>query len=311
VVTAQETTQTRHSITVSAPAEAAYEVVADVSRWPVFFTPTIHAERVGGDDTDERIRLWAFANEQVKTWTSRRWLDPASRRVSFRQEVSSHPVARMQGEWLTSPAPGGTCDVTLTHAFAAADDEPGAVELISRAVDANSRAELQSLKAAAEHPAEPVFTFADSVIIKAPRRRVYDFIYRCQDWPERLPHVSRLELEEDVPGLQVMEMDTRSPDGTVHTTRSGRVCFPDTRIVYKQSRVPPVLSAHVGEWLFRETAAGVELTARHSVVVSAGAVPQVLGPDATVPRARAQVRDALAANSMATMGQARAWAESP
>jgi ribosome-associated toxin RatA of RatAB toxin-antitoxin module len=122
VVTAQETTQTRHSITVSAPAEAAYEVVADVSRWPVFFTPTIHAERVGGDDTDERIRLWAFANEQVKTWTSRRWLDPASRRVSFRQEVSSHPVARMQGEWLTSPAPGGTCDVTLTHAFAAADD---------------------------------------------------------------------------------------------------------------------------------------------------------------------------------------------
>ena len=55
---------------------------------------------------------------------------------------------------------------------------------------------------------------------------------------ERLPHVARVVLTEDTPGLQFLEMDTRTKDGSTHTTKSVRVCFPDTRIAYKQITLP-------------------------------------------------------------------------
>ena len=79
---------TTHAVRVRGSADAAYRLLADVSLWPQHFQPTVFAERVEGDDTDERIRIWAFANGEVRTWTSRRRLDPVARSVEFRQEVS-------------------------------------------------------------------------------------------------------------------------------------------------------------------------------------------------------------------------------
>lgn len=308
-------TDTCHTISISAPPEAAYRVIADVSLWPVFFPPTVHCERISGDDTDERIRVWAFANDDIKTWTSHRTLDPRAHRVAFSQEVTQAPVESMSGEWSIEPQPGGGSLVRLTHAFAAVDDDPAALELINRAVENNSGAELHALKAAAERlgtsadPGELISDFESSELINSSAADVYDFIYRCQDWPDTLPHVSRVQLQENVPGLQVMEMDTRAPDGSAHTTKSGRVCLPHTRIVYKQTQVPPVLAAHVGDWLFRETSGGVLLTGRHRVVIRPEAVPGVLGAGATVADARPKVREALLANSSATIRQAKAHAE--
>lgn len=320
--TQTDPTHTEHVVTISAPPQAAYQVISDVSLWPVFFPPTVHCARVSGDDTDERIRVWAFANGEVKTWTSHRWLEPEHCRVAFSQEVTQAPVESMSGEWSVEPRPGGSL-VRLTHAFTAAGDDPGALELISRAVDHNSQAELNALKVAAERlgqagdqtgdqtgdPSGLVSVFEGSELITGSTAQAYDFIYRCQDWPARLPHVSRVDLREDVPGLQVMEMDTRAPDGSTHTTKSGRVCLSPDQIVYKQTQVPPILAAHVGEWLFGEVPGGVRLTGRHRVVIDSEAVPAVLGPGATVASAQPKVRDALLANSMATIRQAKAHVE--
>ena len=301
-----------HSVAVAAPADITYALIADVTGWPRLFAPTVHAEQVSGDDEQEVIRLWALANGEVRTWTSRRRLDAAARVVTFRQEVSQPPVAAMGGEWRVTALTDDSCTVDLLHDYAAVDGDPEGLDWIERAVDRNSRAELAALKTTAEshaQTAELVMTFEDSVDIAGPATEVYAFIERSDLWPERLPHVSRLELTERVPGLQLMTMDTRSPDGTVHTTESARVCFQDTRIVYKQTRVPAIMTAHTGEWTFRPTADGVRATSRHTVVINPHTVRDVLGADATVSDARKAVRAALGTNSLATLRLAKAHAE--
>jgi aromatase len=310
--TEDATTHTEHSITISVPPPAAFWLVSDVRTWPVCFPPTVHAERVSGDPSDERIQIWALANGELKTWISRRHQDVAACRIEFSQEVSQAPVASMTGIWTIEPLSVTESIVVLTHHFRAVDDDPDQLSLIDHAVDQNSRAELGALKAAAEQHAERgdlLLTFADTEQIDGPPSAAYDFIYRCQDWPDRLPHVSRLSLREDMPGLQIMEMDTRAPDGSVHTTTSGRVCFADRRIVYKQTQVPPLLSAHCGEWRFEENDGGTRVTSQHTVLIKLAAVPELLGPDATVETAKSRVRRALSANSVTTMQHAKAHVE--
>jgi aromatase len=307
-------THTEHTITMAVPPEAAFWIISDVRTWPVVFPPTVHAERIGGTGTDERIQLWALANGQLRTWVSRRQLDRAAARIEFGQERSAPPVAAMHGTWSLDPIPGGGSRAVLSHDFRAAGDDPGALALIEQAVEHNSRAELGALKTAAEAHArrgDLLLTFEDTEVADGPAAAAYDFIYRCQDWPEKLPHVARVALTEDIPGLQIMEMDTASADGSVHTTTSGRVCFPGSRIVYKQTQVPPLLAAHCGEWRFEDYGRGTRITSRHTVLINEDAVTRVLGDGATVEQAKSKVREALSANSLTTMRHARAHAEGP
>lgn len=300
-----------HTITAAARPEHTYGVIADVAAWPHLFPPTVHAEEVERSGAEQVIRIWAFADGQVRDWTSRRWLDPVRGRIRFRQEVSPPPVAFMGGEWIMRPA-GERTEVVLTHEFGALGDDPATAEWIGQVVDRNSGQELESVRRNAERMATDdrlVLTFDDAVVIAGPLVEVYDFVYRCADWPDRLPHVARLEVTENEQGVQVMEMDTRSPDGDVHTTASVRVCFPHDRIVYKQTTTPKIMTAHTGQWLFSEAADGVLATSRHTVVIDPTAVPAVLGPEGTVEGAREAIRRALGTNSLTTLRCAKAHVE--
>ncbi|MGO4751805.1 aromatase/cyclase, partial [Streptomyces sp. 2MCAF27] len=145
---------------------------------------------------------------------------------------------------------------------------------------------------------------------------VYDYLYRADLWPERLPHVSRLDLKEDPvgddvaePRVQVMAMDTRTADGSVHTTESVRVCFGADRIVYKQTTVPALMTAHTGSWTINPAGDGLAVTSRHTVILNPAAVERVLGPDKTVADARTYVQRALSTNSTTTLRHAREFAE--
>jgi len=127
----------------------------------------------------------------------------------------------------------------------------------------------------------------------------------------RLPHVARVVLGEETPGLQVLEMDTRTKDGSVHTTCSVRVCEPHHGIVYKQVVLPALLTLHVGRWLIEEQGPGrVLVTSRHTVRINTARIAEVLGPKADLPAAREFVRSALGANSLTTLRAAKAYAES-
>ncbi|SDZ29349.1 aromatase [Amycolatopsis xylanica] len=283
-----------HEITVAAPAVDIYAFLADVTRWPTVFEPTVHASVLERSGNVERIRLWATANGSPRTWTSRRVLDPAGLRVEFRQEVPRAPIASMGGAWVIEPLSAGSSRVRLLHDYEAIDQS--GIAWIDQAVDRNSHKELAALKTFAEGTVAPVHTFADTVHIKGSAADVYAFINEADRWPERLPHVDRVALTEDIPGLQLLEMDTRAPNGSVHTTSSVRVTFPKL-IVYKQTLLPALLSLHTGQWQIREVDDGVQVTSEHSVSVHD-------------PATLDQVRAALSANSLATLRHAKAYAES-
>lgn len=303
---------TTHMININAPAQTVYGLISDVTKWPYIFSPTVHVQTMQLDESNERLRLWAFANGEVRTWASRRTLDPGCLRIRFHQVVTSPPVESMGGEWVIEAQPDGSTRVVLLHDFTIIDDKPEDRTFVTRAVDHNSNAELASLKKAAELGDDfdlLVLTFSESVHVQASADRVYDFLYRADLWPDRLPHVARLELKEDVPNVQSMEMDTKSTDGSIHTTRSVRVCFPSESIVYKQTGTPEIMAAHTGRWDIRETADGVELSSQHTVVIRPEVVPKVLGPQGTIQQAREKIQHALSTNSMTTMQHAKKAAE--
>jgi aromatase len=304
--------EVEHSIEIDAPADRVYGYIADAAHWPRMFPPSVHVERLEGDDRHEVIQIWATANGAAKTWRSRRDLDPAARRVRFRQVVSQPPVAAMGGTWIVEPLGGDRCRVRLRHDYRAVDDNPDGLAWIEQALDRNSTAELAALKANAERDAggSPLLlSFDDAVRVAGRAKDVYDFLDRADLWQQRLPHVARVVLTEDPPGLQVLEMDTRTAQGTQHTTRSVRVCRPHRRIVYKQTVLPALLSLHTGEWSIEPDGDGLVVTSRHTVAIREEAVTEVLGAGADVARARAFLREALGGNSRATLNLAKEHAE--
>lgn len=301
-----------HQITINAPAAEIYRLIAEVENWPRLFPPTIFVDRVDLTESSERIRIWATANGEVKNWTSRRVLDEEQRRIEFRAEVFKPPVASMGGTWLIEPVGEGQSLVRLLHDYRAVDDDPDGWRWIEQAVDRNSKSELAALKANVElanAADELMFSFADTVQIQGSAKDVYDFLNEAQLWRERLPHVERVVLTEDAPGLQTLEMDTRTKDGGVHTTKSVRVCFPHHKIVYKQITLPALMTLHTGCWTVAEEPTGeLSVTSQHTVVINQANL-SILGPDTTVADARAFVHRALSGNSLATLGKAKEYAE--
>ncbi|MFF5448616.1 aromatase/cyclase [Streptomyces sp. NPDC012888] len=306
--------RTTHEVTIAAPAGVVYGLIADAARWPLYFPPNVHVEQLESDGSRERLHMWATAEGQVKSWRSRRTLDPGSRRVEFRQEVSAAPVESMSGTWIVEPRGAASCRLVLLHEFTVIGDDAGDAAWVERATDTNSRAELGNLQRLAEdweRLDELVMSFEDSVRVDGPAEEVYGFLHRVQDWPELVPHVARLDLTEPEPGVQVMAMDTLTADGNKHTTESVRVCFPAAhRIVYKQTATPLLMAAHTGEWTITEDAGGVIATSQHSVVLREENITRVLGPEAGVAECRRYVREALGRNSTATLNLAKAYAES-
>jgi aromatase len=299
-----------HDITVDAPAATLFDLIADATSWPKIFGPTVHVERLWADSTQERLQLWATANSAARTWTSIRTLDPVARRIEFRQEHSPDPIAIMGGCWTFEPLPDDRTRVLLDHHFAVVGDDPAGLRWISTAVESNSTAELAALKAHTEAGSLALEdTFDDTIEVAGAAHDVYDFIYRADLWPQRLPHVAHLNLTEEQAGLQVMEMETRIADGSTHGTTSVRVCFAPERIVYKQVVVPRLLTVHLGEWSITGEEGQVTVSSRHTVRINPDTVESVLGTGATIADARRFVRDALSRNSRATLEHAKSYAE--
>lgn len=306
------TVSTTHTVFVAAPPRVVYDLVADATRWPYIFPSTVHVERLAGEATGERLRLWTLGNGAVRNLISRRTFDPDSLRIRFRQETPWPPVAEMAGEWVFIPLPGEATSVVLLHDFRAIGGDPTNTTLIKQAVDRDSTAKLAELRATAELGDQLtvlMHSFADSVTVNAPLGTVYEFLYRIQDWPQRLPHVSRLILDEAIPNVQTVELDACT-DGAVSTIRMVRVCFPYHDIVYKQTEPPGVLSAHLGGWHLFPTADGVQVTAHNTVMIRPSAAAAMIGPTDTVERARELVRQGLRRNCLETLAHTKRITES-
>ncbi|MEU9972655.1 aromatase/cyclase [Streptomyces sp. NPDC051014] len=307
-----EPKEVEHEITISAPAAEVYRLIADVANWPRIFPPTIYVDHLERSADQELIGIWATANGEAKNWTSRRVLDPAGLRITFRQTVSTPPVASMGGTWIIEPLDDGSARVRLLHDYTAVGDDPAGLAWIDEAVDRNSRSELAALKTNVELATaseELTFSFEDTVEVDGSAKDLYDFVNEADRWSERLPHVATVRLTEDTPGLQTLEMDTRAKDGSTHTTKSYRVCLDGRKIAYKQTTLPALMTLHTGYWTFRETDEGTFASSQHTVVLRPENIEKILGPDAGVAEARAYVQGALSTNSRATLNHAKAYAE--
>lgn len=300
-----------HRHIAHAPAEALYGLVADVTRWPVIFGPSLYVRHMERGERDERFQLWAMVAGEVKTWTSRRTFDPDGLRITFQQERSQPPIASMGGSWTFHSLSDSRTEIVLEHEFTVTGGDR-VLDTLSGAVDRNSTEELAALAKIAElsyPPEEVIYTFEDAIEFDGAAAGAYTFIDRSDLWPDRLPHVSRVLLREEQPGIQDMEMDTVTADGSSHTTRSIRICFPHEQIVYKQQLPPALLFGHSGAWSFADRPeGGAVVTAQHTVAINPAAVAKILGPDATLPDARKYLRDALGGNGRATMSHAGAYA---
>ncbi len=308
---------TEHRIDILAPAEQVYAALADVTRWPNIFPPTVHAQVLEQAGGQQRIRLWATANHTLKRWESLRLLNPEERAITFRQTVSAPPVAAMSGTWRVASAGPDSSEVTLRHRCTP-DGSQGAREWIEAAVEANSTRELAALKVAAETVAldpQAVLSFRDTVWIDAPPRAVHEFIARAERWPQHLPHVSAVRLEEPEPAHQLLGLDTAAPDGSVHTTTSWRVLLdppagsePDRGagdIVYKQVELPALLALHTGRWTFSPEGGGTAARSSHTVSLRPDSISAVLGAGKSIEDGRAFIRQALGGNSRATLNVAK------
>lgn len=295
---------TEHSRIVAAPAGVLYGLVADVTLWPALFGPSVHVRHLERSERAERFELWATVNGSVTSWVSRRTLDPDRLRVTFAQEVSRPPFASMGGEWLFRELPGGRTEVVLRHSFSPTSPRQEAVTRAVAALDRNSFEELAALARIAElgHPVEDLaFSFSDSVELPGAAEAAYAFVARADLWADRLPHVARVRLTEPSEGVQDLEMDTVTADGSRHTTRSVRVCRAPEWIAYKQRVTPRLLLGHSGLWTFTGGSDNAVLSSRHTVLLNPGAVAEVLGPDRSLADARDFVREALGRNSATTM----------
>lgn len=298
-------THTEHTLAISAAPEAIFDFLADVSQWPLYFPPTVAAREVAREGEQQTIQLCAVGGNGLHLWQSQRRLDRDGGRLNFSQ-VQRHPdLESMQGTWVVeaSEKPGETT-VRLLHDFTMTPGASLSEDDVERIVDDNSMQEIAWLKRALEEPPLVVYTFSDEVHCPGDLTCAYDFIYRVDEWPNLLPHVSAVTLRENTPGLQIMDMTTRSPDGSEHTTSSGRLCIPNKLIEYKQFQRPAALDAHLGMWEFQSDGSGtVTVRSTHTVGINMASAREVLGDDCTEDRAQQAVRKALGTNSRATMNK--------
>jgi C7-C12 aromatase (ARO/CYC) len=263
--------------TVAAPARLVFDLVAKVQDWPRFHARSVHAEPLGTN----RFQYWSVIDDNTAgTWVASWHVD----RTNLRIESES-------GTWDFHPVSDSVTEVRVTGAEFA--------DLLPAVVD-----EAEQFVARQD----VVVDFEDTLFVSGSVDDAYAYLYEADKWPERIPHVSRLVLTETVPNIQFFDMDTRTPDGSAHTTRSVRICLPGNKIVYKQIQLPKLLSCHTGHWRFTETREGFIMGARHTAVIKPDAL-SVLGPDTTVLDARKYLRRVLSANSMGNLRLAKAYAE--
>lgn len=296
-----------HTAKIAAPAEVVFDLIADATSWPQFFAREVHAERLCDATGSDLLRRWFLTPQEdaVRVLTYRRRVDRGALQIAFHSDED-----RLSGEWRFTPLSANETHVELEY-------QPGdGLGLDLDALDLEAAGWLEGLTRTAElrsgdvdEVAELVLTFEDTLFIAGAATDAYEVLYEADKWPERIAHVKRLELTENSPGIQFFDMDTSTPDGVPHTTRSVRVCLPERLIVYKQIQLPKLLDAHTGHWRFTPTAEGLIVGARHTVTVKRSAL-DVLGPETTVADARRYLRRVLGANSTKNLQLAKEWAES-
>jgi len=294
------------SVVVEAPAKVVLDLIADPD--PLhYLSPTIvYADRVTAGPDKDRVTVWTITEtEQVWSRTQQRTLDPDGLRVTF-EDTPESTLAGVRGEWVLRAVSDDKTEIELKQDTSALTSP----EAVIRAEEARSDLLSTVAYAAANRQelSDLVVDFRDPLFAAGSAEDAYKILYEADRWPERLAHVSRIDMTEEVPGIQFFDMDTTTSDGAPHTTRSVRICFPHSKIMYKQIGLPALLAAHTGHWLFTPTREGIVIESRHVAVIKPSAL-SILGEGTTVEDARRYLRRVLSTNSMTNLRLSKEFAE--
>ncbi|OWA01619.1 aromatase [Streptomyces sp. CS113] len=310
-MSAVKTHRVEEKALIAAPVDVVRQIVVDVEAWPQLHGPAVHAEILDSGADGDVIQHWSVVDDHtVRTWVSRRTV-LGSGDVLFTHEPANAPFATVGGGFAFEEQPDGATLVRMHHEFALLQEDDQVAAGRAQSMQRGSQEYLKTLKYAAENADELrqlIISFEDPLFVAGSVEDAYRYLYEADKWPERIPHVIRLELEENTPNIQFFDMDTRSSDGSEHTTRSVRICLPNHKIVYKQTRPPRTLDAHTGHWLFTPTPEGVVVSARHTATIRPQGL-HLLGEGTTVEGARRYLRRILSANSMGNLRLSKEYAE--
>lgn len=152
---------TEHTVTVEAPADTVFAVLADIENYANLFPPTQESTILEESETHQIARLTVNVSGQIQSWVTRRDLDRQRRVIAYRQLENAAMIEFMGGEWRALPLDEGRTQLVITHDFAARPTEAvpsqeKATELLRAAVDRNSDADLDAVRKESERRAQVV-----------------------------------------------------------------------------------------------------------------------------------------------------------
>ncbi|MEU5796560.1 aromatase/cyclase [Streptomyces sp. NPDC047813] len=278
-----------HRITVMAPPEVVYDLVADHAHTPRLSPTVVHIERLEGDSRHDVIQRWVVDGGTPRTWQVARTLDANAGRISFDQLAAAPPVASMHGEWsIRAGADGGT-DVELSHAWTLTVGDAEAAEQMVRRMDTGIGKQLRGLKRFAEQLValtEHEFTQETSVFVPALPLEAVDALWGPAHRPGRLSGSASATVVAEAERCRLVDLRT-APGGPA--LRRCYVRPVDTVIVWKQTEGLPAYCRSVrGEVRARPAAGGSTVSVRRTDSL----VPDALAglPAAAVAERLAEVR---------------------
>lgn len=265
---------------VAAPARRVYELLTGLETWPRLFPWILHTESLERDGHDDIVRYWGITDQEtIRTWVSRRRLNPGALRMEFEQQGAVGEVARLGGSWSFGARPDGGTRVEAVHEFELAEDAPMGPGDMAAVFHGRTRAQLARLTECAEGLAEldrRTLSFSGTLSVAADPAEVYRVLADPRRWPELVPGVVRARTEDKAPGVHFLESAERDADGELHTGRAARLLLPPHKVVFKSLTMSAGLAQHAGHWLVAPAPQGATVTLAQAVV---------LAPDRPAPSA--------------------------
>ncbi|MDP1609097.1 MAG: phosphopantetheine-binding protein [Chlamydiales bacterium] len=101
-----------------------------------------------------------------------------------------------------------------------------------------------------------------SLKINCLAEEAYKAIYEMEKWPEKLPHVKRIETLYNDGVYQEFLMDVQSDTGMIQV-RSIRRCLINEEITFFQPNPPKFLKHHCGGWSFQKEGSACQIKTWH------------------------------------------------
>jgi ribosome-associated toxin RatA of RatAB toxin-antitoxin module len=157
---------TEHCITVDAPVQIVYEVLADVEGYANLFPPTQSVTMLEQGPDYQIAKLVVEVSGKIQSWITRRDLDRERGIIRYRQLETAPLVEYMGGEWRCFTLGKGQTQLVITHDFAPRKATDGLVlgqytseqveEMLCGAVERNSVADLAAVKQESERRASQI-----------------------------------------------------------------------------------------------------------------------------------------------------------